>query len=100
MFSPVLGDVDPAGHPDAVVSFDIVEEPPKSKESSRPAEEPAVHSDRHHLREFGPSSTKARVASGFRSSAIETAKMVNGKPRFFEFAENSPNTRSGTCLFL
>ena len=50
MFVPMSGDVDPACKPDAIVAFRVVDETAKCLNAARPADQPAVEPNRHHLR--------------------------------------------------
>ena len=47
---PVLGDLQPCRHPDAVVLADVVEEAHQGRSAAGPADQAAMQADRHHLR--------------------------------------------------
>ena len=50
---PVPRDVDAAAYPDPVVALDVIEEPLEPGETAGPAQQPAMHADRQHLRPLG-----------------------------------------------
>lgn len=52
MFTPMTRDIDTARHPYAIVLLDVVEETLQPAKTPRPAQQPAVHADRQHLRRF------------------------------------------------
>src|SRR5271165_5059304 len=47
---PMLGDIEPRRHPDALVLLDIIEEAHQGCGATGAADDPAVQPDRHHLR--------------------------------------------------
>src|SRR6266700_547289 len=47
---PMLRDLEPRRHPDALVLVDIVQEADQPRRAAGPAGETAVQADRHHLR--------------------------------------------------
>src|SRR5262245_7815938 len=55
---PVLRDIEPRRHPDALVPYDVVEEAHQGRRAAGPSDQAAVQADRHHLRRRCPFSIK------------------------------------------
>src|SRR5438445_10687850 len=47
---PVLRDLEPRRHPDALVLADVIQEADQARSAAGPAGETAMQADRHHLR--------------------------------------------------